>query len=177
MLGQVGRHVLEVFDALPGRREGQFGGVELLLHIAGSQAHLEPAVGQLVQRGDVARQQSRLVEAGVEDERTQVQRIGRGRRGRQDRERCRRAQVVGDQKYVVTELFGQVSGVADLRRGGGVAQADTESEIVGHGAIVGPGAAGRPGVRTRIGPPRPIRRSAPRSGCTSRRHRGAHCAD
>ena len=73
-VGHVLTHVLG--DVLAGARRAavrvgkrHLGGLELLLHVAGAQAQFEAAAAEIAQRGDVAGQQCRLVEAGVEDER------------------------------------------------------------------------------------------------------------
>ena len=58
--------MLEVVDAVPGARIRQFGGLEFLAHVAGAQAEVETAVAEQVHAGDVAGQQGRLVEAGIE---------------------------------------------------------------------------------------------------------------
>ena len=92
--------------ALAGARIAQLGGLELVLRIARAQAQLEPAVGQVVQRLHVARQQCRLVEAGVEHERPHPQRLGRRGGRHQRRERCGRPDVVGQVQNVEAEVLG-----------------------------------------------------------------------
>ena len=55
------------------RRERQAGVVVLALHVAGTEAELEPAVGERVDRRDLAGEQRRVPEVGVEDVGAQAQ--------------------------------------------------------------------------------------------------------
>ena len=63
VLAHVLGHVLQVVDALASAGVRQFGGLELLAHVARAEAQLEPAAGEVTQRRHVAGQQRRLVEA------------------------------------------------------------------------------------------------------------------
>ena len=130
-------HVLQVLDALPCGREGQFGRLKLLAHIAGTQSQLKSAAGEITNGGHVSRQQRRLVETGVEDERPDPQRGG-GRRGRHEGGKRRRSlQVVRQVQDIEAEILDAARRLLNRRLRLGGVQADTEPEVFDHHPILG----------------------------------------
>ena len=138
---QVLTHVLDdvchVVDPLPCARIRQLGRLELLAHVPGPQPQLEPALGEIAQRADVAGQQRRLVEARVEDECAEAQRVG-DRGGRhQHRKRRGRPEVVGHVQHVEAQFLSPARGVLNLRPRPGVVQTHPEPEVFDHSMILG----------------------------------------
>src|SRR5271168_4628802 len=105
MLLEVSGDVLEVVDTLPGARVRQFGGLELLLHVAGAKAEVETPVAELVDLGDVTSKQGRFVKARIEHVGPQPHCGGRRRDRRQYGKRRRRAEVVGQMQNVESQVL------------------------------------------------------------------------
>jgi hypothetical protein len=123
------------------RRERQAGVVVLALHVAGAEAELEPAAGERVEGRDLAREQRRVPEVGVEHVGPQAQPGADGRRGGEQRERRRGAEVVRHAQDVHAAALGGEDLVPERRRLAGAADVDAE----------GQGRAGRWALRRRFG--------------------------
>ena len=87
--------------ALGGREEGVPGGGELAGRVAGAEPELDPTAAQAVEREHLTGQEQRVVEAGVEHERSDVDALGgRGRRGEAQQRAPVAPDVVGDEHGV-----------------------------------------------------------------------------
>jgi hypothetical protein len=97
---QLGDRLLEPAGPRAERLPRDARGVELPLHVPGTQPELQAAVAQDVERRGLTGQQRGIPEGGVQHEGADPQVLGGVGRGLQHRERGRRAEMVGDEDGV-----------------------------------------------------------------------------
>lgn len=122
---------LHLIDPLTVAWPGQPGVFVLAAHVARAEAELDPAVGEQVGRGGGAREQRRIPEPHVQyvGSKAHPRRDLRG--GVQNGERVRSPQMIGGCEHVAAKTLRPPDDIAELRRGGGSPQGNSERQA-GH---------------------------------------------